>query len=157
MTKDLTLTRTLKASPGAVYRCWTEPDLLKQWFAPRPVETTQAEIDPRPGGRFNTTMRVPEHGEISGSGSFLVTEPGRRLVWTSALGEDFRPNAPGDGMVDFAFSCEITLSEVPEGCRYAVVLRHASEVDADKHAAMGFEQGWGAATDQLEALAGSLG
>lgn len=157
MTKDLTLTRTLKASPMAVYRCWTEPELLKAWFAPRPVETIHAEIDPRPGGRFNTTMRVPDHGEMSGAGSFLLTEPGRRLVWTSALGEDFRPVVPDFGPVDFTFTCDITLSNAPEGCRYAVVLRHASEVDADKHAAMGFEQGWGAATAQLEELAGTLG
>lgn len=155
MTKDLTLTRTLKASPMAVYRCWTEPDLLKQWFAPRPVETIHAALDPRPGGRFNNTMRIPEHGEISGAGCYLVTEPGRRLVWTSALGEGFRPNAiPPEG---FLFSCDITLEPVPEGCRYHVILRHSSEEDAAKHAAMGFEAGWGAATAQLEELAATLG
>jgi len=154
---DLVLVRRLKASPANVYRCWTEPELLKQWFAPRPVETIRAEIDARPGGRFNTTMRIPDHGEMTGTGCFLVTEPGHRLVWTSALSEDFRPTAPDFGPVDFTFTCELTFTPIPEGCEYRVVLRHASAADAKKHADMGFEGGWGTAAAQLEEIAATLG
>ena len=37
----LTLTRVLNAPREKVYRCWTEPALLKQWFTPAPWRTTR--------------------------------------------------------------------------------------------------------------------
>ena len=33
---ELVLTRILNAPCEKVYRCWVEPDLLKEWFAPKP-------------------------------------------------------------------------------------------------------------------------
>ena len=48
--RELVLTRIFDVSPEKVYRAWTEPELLKQWFAPLPWTTPRAEIDVRPGG-----------------------------------------------------------------------------------------------------------
>ena len=50
----LVIDRTLRASPATIWRCWTEPDLLRRWFTPDPVETVEAQIDPRPGGTLAT-------------------------------------------------------------------------------------------------------
>ena len=107
MTKDHSLhfTRQINARPQAVWRCWTEPALLKQWFAPAPVVTTEAEIDPQPGGGFRTVMEVPDHGTMAGDpGCVLLAEPAARLVWTNALGPGFVPNLIGTGPMDFAFT-----------------------------------------------------
>lgn len=153
---DLTLVRRIAASPRSVYRCWTEPELVRKWFAPQPVETTRAEIDPRPGGRFNTAVRAPGQPEMFFSGCFLVTEPAERLIWTSSLSEGFRPTATDDSLLGFTFTCELTFAPIDTGCEYRVVLRHASAEEARKHAAMGFEHGWGSATSQLGELAGRL-
>ena len=49
--RDLILSRTLACTPEAAFRCWTEPDLRRRFFAPRPGLTTQAEIDLHPGLR----------------------------------------------------------------------------------------------------------
>ena len=54
--RDLVLTRIINAPPEKVYRCWTEPELLKQWFAPRPWNTPSVEADVRPGGASRVTM-----------------------------------------------------------------------------------------------------
>lgn len=156
MPHDLTLNRRLNASPANVWRCWTEPELLKQWFAPKPVETIVAEIDPVPGGRFNTVMRVPDHGDMAGQGCILVADPARRLAWTNCLTEGFRPAARGTGEFDFPFSVEIVFTPDGDGCRYDVTVRHLTEADRDTHDRMGFADGWGAATTQLEALARGL-
>ena len=46
--RDLTLTRVIDAPPELIYRAWTDPELLKQWFAPLPYTTPVAEIDLQP-------------------------------------------------------------------------------------------------------------
>ncbi|MBS1301227.1 SRPBCC family protein [Loktanella sp. SALINAS62] len=154
---DLTFTRTLSATPAQVWRCWTEPDLLMQWFTPRPVTTTSADIDARPGGIFRTVMQVPDHGEMAGAaGCFLVADPERQLIWTNALGPGFRPNALGDGPMDFALTARIDMAPAPGGCTYTATCTHATPQAAQTHADMGFHDGWGAATTQLEALARRL-
>ena len=150
MDHDLVLVRTLPATPEAVYRCWTEPALLKRFFAPAPGETVEAVIDPRPGGRFYTLMRFEEHGDIGGEGCVLVAEPGRRFAWTDMLREEFRPNERG------FFSADITLRPVDGGCEYRVTARHADEAAAKRHAEMGFHEGWGMVADQLGRVAAAL-
>ncbi len=35
-THELTLTRFIDAPRQALWRCWTDPELIKQWFTPRP-------------------------------------------------------------------------------------------------------------------------
>lgn len=157
---DLTLafTRTLSATPAAVWRCWTEPELLKQWFAPKPVEVPVAEIEARPGGRFKIVMIIPDHGTMDNdAGCILVAEPEKRLVWTNALGSDFKPNAMGTGPMDFAFTADISLSATPDGgCTYQVRVHHARAEAAAAHKEMGFYDGWGTCATQLGDLAATL-
>lgn len=155
---SLSFTRDLRASPANVWRCWTEPDLIRQWFAPRPVETTLVEIDPAPGGRFRTVMEVPDDGTMDGDpGCILLAEPARRLVWTNALGPGFAPNLMGTGPMDFAFTADIRMEALPSGgCRYTATVLHATAEGAKTHEDMGFFSGWGAATDQLDEVASTL-
>ncbi|MDO9525634.1 MAG: SRPBCC family protein [Gemmobacter sp.] len=148
--RDLVLTRHLPATPMAIWRCWTEPALLKRFFAPAPGITVDAVIDPTPGGRFYTLMRFEEYGDIDGEGCILLADPGRRLVWTDALSAGFRPNPTA------FFTADLTFAARDGGCDYTVVARHADVQAAQKHADMGFQSGWGQVADQLGALAATL-
>ena len=58
--RTLTLERRIDAPPHAVWRAWTEPELLKVWFTPRPWTVSRAELDVRPGGSNLVVMRSPE-------------------------------------------------------------------------------------------------
>lgn len=156
---ELTLhfNRLIDASPANVWRCWTEPALLTQWFAPAPVVTSEAEIDPRPGGIFRTVMQVPDHGEMAGApGCILVADAERRLAWTNALGPEFAPNVVGTSDMDFAFSADIRMTPEGQGTRYDVTVRHATAAACKVHQDMGFYDGWGTAADQMAALATTL-
>jgi uncharacterized protein YndB with AHSA1/START domain len=147
---DLRLERHMAASPAAIWRCWTEAALLERWFCPRPWQVTDAVIDPRPGGRFDFTMRGPAGEKIPYRTCFLEVVPQRRLVSTDALASGFRPTAQG-----FLTSI-ITLTPQNGGTLYVAEALHADTEARARHEAMGFHDGWAAAASQLETLAQSL-
>lgn len=152
---DLVLERVVDAPAAALFRAWTEPELLTPWFCPRPWRTTHARIDPRPGGEFATTMEGP-NGERSeeASGCFLEVIPNRRIIWTGLLGPGFRPNAVPREVP--AFTCILTFTPEGSGTRYRAHVMHRDPDGKAAHEAMGFEAGWGAALDQLVEFARTL-
>jgi uncharacterized protein YndB with AHSA1/START domain len=80
----------------SIWRCWTEPELLRQWFCPAPYKVRHAEIEPTPGGIFLTTMQGPDETNLDAEpGCVLAAEPGRLFSFTDALAPGFRPRASG--------------------------------------------------------------
>ncbi|MFD1340943.1 SRPBCC family protein [Litorisediminicola beolgyonensis] len=150
-TLDLRLERVIAASPETLWRCWTDPELLKQWFCPRPWKVSHVELDLRPGGIFLTAMEGPE-GERPEpeAGCVLAVEPARLFAFTDSLGPDYRPRASGFMTAVISFTPEGT------GTRYVARVLHATAKDRQAHLDMGFEQGWGTALDQLVELATGL-
>ena len=82
---ELTLTRLLDAPADKLFRCWTTPELMKQWFAPKPYTTPVAKIDLRVGGSNNIVMRSPDGQDIPCPGTYLEIIPNRKLVFTGCL------------------------------------------------------------------------
>jgi uncharacterized protein YndB with AHSA1/START domain len=150
---DLILERTVDVAPELVWKAWTTPELLVQWFAPKPWSTTSCEIDLQPGGKFDTTMRSPEGDEYPSSGCILVVEEGSRLVFTSGLGPGFRPQIAEDG---FPFTAIISIEPDGSGTKYTATGIHADASSRKSHEDMGFAEGWGMALDQLVEVAKSL-
>lgn len=145
--RDLQLQREIGARPETLWRCWTEPDLLKQWFCPRPWAVTEAEIDLRPGGIFRTLMQGPGGEQHDNPGCFLEVVPNRRLVFTDALGPGWRPAASS------FMTAIVTFVPIEGGTRYHAHCLHASAEQRKTHEDMGFEPGWGTAAAQLADLA----
>lgn len=150
--RALTLVRTLEAPRAAVWRCWSEPDLLMRWFCPKPWTVSEARMDLRPGGEFFTRMRGPAGEDVPGPGVFLEVVPGERLVFTDAYVRAWEPAEKPffTGVVAFA-------DAGPGRTRYDASALHWTEDARKAHEEMGFHQGWNAAADQLEALARTLG
>ena len=156
---DLVLERTLDAPIDLVWLAYTDPEHLKQWFAPKPYEITECELDLRPGGVFRIRMVGPD-GFDTGHGTpgcVLEVVEGKKLTWTSALGPDYRPNEMGEGCESFPMTAVVTLADAGNGkTAYKAVALHKDEADKERHENMGFHDGWGTTATQLEELAKSL-
>jgi uncharacterized protein YndB with AHSA1/START domain len=150
---DLTFERQVPIPKIAIWNAWTQPELLKQWFCPRPWSTTHCEIDLRPGGSFKTTMCSPEGVSHDNEGIYLEIVHAKRLVWTNALLTGFRPthnvSIPGLHENGFQFTAIIELSETQGHTHYRASVLHGNTESREKHASMGFETGWGIALDQM--------
>lgn len=154
----MTFERIVDVPPHLVWRAWTEPELIKQWFCPLPWKTIDAEVDVRPGGIFRTTMQSPEGQAYPNTGCYLETVKNERIVWTNAMLPGFRPAPPNvpcnnDAQTEFMFTAKVEMAPHGEnGTRYRATVIHADEKGCQQHAAMGFEAGWGACLDQLVAM-----
>jgi uncharacterized protein YndB with AHSA1/START domain len=155
---DLVLERLLEAPRDLVWKAWTTPEHLKRWWAPRPYETPECEMELRPGGRFYTRMTGPDGFDEAGTGCFLEVVEGEKVVWTSALSGGYRPNElDATGCGAFPFTAIVTLEDAGDGrTRYRAVAMHANKADRDTHEKMGFHDGWGTCADQLGEIAAGL-
>ncbi|MEX2521088.1 MAG: SRPBCC family protein [Paracoccaceae bacterium] len=148
--RTLELKRVLAAPRAAIWRCWTEPDLLVRWFTPTPWRTIRAELDVRPGGTMHVVMQGPDGPEVPTSGVYLEVVPESRLVWTDAYSRAWIPAE------EPFFTAAVTLADVSGGTEYRATAAHWTEDARKRHEDMGFHEGWGMAASQLEALAQSL-
>jgi uncharacterized protein YndB with AHSA1/START domain len=144
--RELSLTRLIDAPRAKVYRAWTDPELLKQWFAPRPWTTPRVELDVRPGGANVIVMRGPDGQEFPNRGIYLEVVKNERLVFTDAYGDGWEPSQK-------PFMTVILTFEESQGkTRYTALVRHWTVADRETHEKIGFHAGWGKCADQLEAL-----
>jgi uncharacterized protein YndB with AHSA1/START domain len=155
---DLLLERILDAPADLVWQAWTSPEHIKRWWAPRPYETPECEIELRPGGKFHTRMTGPDGFDFSGTACVLEVVPGERIVWSSTMKGGYRPNEfTADGCSGFPFTAIHTFADADGGkTRYTATVLHASVKDRDAHAAMGFDEGWATCAEQMAEVAREL-
>jgi uncharacterized protein YndB with AHSA1/START domain len=74
----LTLDRLIDVPREKLYRCWTDAELMKPWFCPKPWYVSHVEIDVRPGGSNLIVMNGPNGEEMPNRGIYLeVVENGK--------------------------------------------------------------------------------
>jgi uncharacterized protein YndB with AHSA1/START domain len=83
--RELTITRIFDAPPGLVFKMWTDPKHMAQWWGPHGFTNPVCELDVRPGGAILIHMRAPDGDVHPMTGVFHeVVEPAR-LVFTAAV------------------------------------------------------------------------
>jgi uncharacterized protein YndB with AHSA1/START domain len=147
---DLVFEKHLDITPEQAFHGWTTPSMLTRWFCPDPWKTIEAEVDLRPGGKFNTVMQSPEGEKNYNLGCILEVIPGKKLITTDALVENYRPKENN--------FCTISISFLQDenGCKVYAIVSHKDNETKNKHEEMGFYEGWGIAHDQLVAAVKGL-
>jgi uncharacterized protein YndB with AHSA1/START domain len=94
--RTLVVTRVFDAPRELVFKAWTDPKQVAQWFPPKDFTAPVCEVDPRPGGVFRIVMKGPEGepfngGEFPGEGVFTEIVANERLAFTFAGEGDVPP------------------------------------------------------------------
>jgi len=130
---DLRVERVVHVSPERAWAAWTEADHVRQWYAPAPG-----------------VPRQPDGVENPITCCYLEVVPQRRLVWTDALLPGYRPAPTG------FFTAVMTLERRGDATLCTTVALHRNEADRNRHADMGFHDGWGTVLDQLSNYAPTM-
>lgn len=148
---ELVLARIIDAPREKIFRAWTDPEILKQWFVPKPWTISKVEMDVRPGGSSLIVMRDPDGNEYPNPGIFLEVVENEKIVTTDAFTGAWTPSEkPFMTMI-------LTLEDAGEGrTRYIARALHWNAEDREAHEKMGFHEGWGQCADQLEEIAATL-
>lgn len=145
--RELVIERVFDAPRETVYRCWTEPKLLKQWFVPRPWTISGVALDVRPGGETHIVMRDPDGKDYPNAGVYLEVVENEKLVVTDAFTTSWEPSEK-----PFMIFI-VTFDDIGDGkTRYTARVRHWTTEDREAHEKMGFYEGWGQCADQLAEL-----
>ncbi|HEV2645964.1 MAG TPA: SRPBCC domain-containing protein [Acidobacteriaceae bacterium] len=144
--RDLILTCILSAPPAKIFRAWTDPALITQWFTLADWRATSAVLDVRAGGSSSITMRKPDGTEMINNDVYLEVVQDARLVFTDAYTSAWEP-------AERPFLTWIVTFEAFEAkTKYTVIARHWTVGDREVHENMGFHQSWPITTEQLAAL-----
>ena len=149
--RELILTTVLDAPRVKIWRCWTEAELLKRWFAPHPWTTPHAELDVRPGGASLVVMRSPTGEEFPNPGLYLEVVPGEKLVFTDAYTRAWEPSAK-----PFMTAILIFEDAADGKTKYTARVLHWTAEDRERHEQMGFHDSWSQCASQLEQVAQTL-
>ena len=144
--QELVLTRVFDAPRELVFKAWTDPKCVAQWWRPRGFTNPVCELDVRPGGAIRIHMRGPDGTVYPMMGVYQeVVEPERIVFISAAL------DAEGNAL--FELLTTVTFAE--QGGQTKQILR-ARVIKRTAQAAQylkGMEAGW---TQSLEHLAESL-
>jgi uncharacterized protein YndB with AHSA1/START domain len=144
--QELVLTRVVDGPRELVFKAWTDPQRVAQWWGPRCFTNPVCELDVRPGGAIRVHMRGPDGTVYPMTGVYQeVVEP-ERIVFTSAA-----LDAEGNPL----FEVLTTVTFVEQDGKAKQTL-HARVIKRRAEAApylKGMEAGW---TQSLERLAESL-
>ena len=127
---DLTIRRLIDAPRERVWRAWTDPADLKQWWSP------VLEADVRAGGAWKAEVVSPDGTKSWSHGTYLTVDPTKQVSYTFEWdATDTAPTTVIISLADNGESCEMTVHQTG----------FATEGDRDGHI-----PGWNTAFDELE-------
>jgi uncharacterized protein YndB with AHSA1/START domain len=88
--KELTITRVLNAPIELVWKVWTDPEHIKNWWGPNGFTNTIFEMDIKPGGNWEFTMHGPDGKDYKNKSVFKEIVKHRRIVYEHVTGPRFQ-------------------------------------------------------------------
>jgi len=145
---EVEISRLFQAPRALVFKAWTQPEYLRQWFlGPPGWSFPVCQVDLRVGGSYRYCWRNDDDGaEIVVSGIYTEVQPPARLVHTEAFEQAWYP---GDAVVTTTFA------DVGEATLVVTTMRYETKEARDTVLASPMESGISASYDRLDNLLSS--
>jgi uncharacterized protein YndB with AHSA1/START domain len=144
--EQILITREFNAPRHLVYRAWTTPELVRQWWTARRGSMTIVEIDLRVGGQWRYVMTATQGFEVGFHGEYREIVENERIVSTEVY--EGAPDAPALNT--------ITFEEHDGRTMMTILVEHTNRENRDMHVNSGMEDGLQDAFELLEQTAIAL-
>ncbi|MDE2878132.1 SRPBCC domain-containing protein [Candidatus Palauibacter soopunensis] len=138
--RECRVTRVIPAPLEAVFRAWTEPELIRQWSCPPGATIRDSQVDLVPGGPYRLLIEAEAGTQHTAFGVYREVDAPNRLVYTWDWEEP--ESAVGETLVTVEF--------IADGASTEVVVAHEGFPAAE--AAEGHRLGWTWSLERLEGL-----
>jgi uncharacterized protein YndB with AHSA1/START domain len=91
--REIVATRVFDAPRELMFKMWTEPEHIAQWWGPRGFTTTIYEMDVRPQGVWRFVMHGPDGADYQNKIVYLEIEGPERIVYDHVSGPRFQSTA----------------------------------------------------------------
>jgi uncharacterized protein YndB with AHSA1/START domain len=141
--EQILITREFDAPAHLVYKAWTTPDVVRQWWAGRRGEMQVVDIDLRVGGMWRYVMLAHGEFEVAFHGEYREIVPNERIVTTEVY-EGAPPAPEGEDVLNV-----ITFTEVDGRTLLELLVQTPSKEVRDMIVDSGME---GGLQEQMEIL-----
>jgi len=149
-TKTVSITKEFAFELSLVWDAYTKPELLDQWWAPKPFASRTKVMDFRVGGRRFYAMVSPDGQERWGLQKYTSISPKTNFkLFNCFADEDENPELPGSDW-------DLTFSEQDRKTKVSISIYNESLERMERLIAMGFQQGTEAQLQNLEDLLAKL-
>jgi uncharacterized protein YndB with AHSA1/START domain len=146
--KKIKVVREFDAPVEQVWKAWTEPELLDQWWAPKPWKANTQSMDFREGGAWLYYMEGPD-----GSRHYCRADYETIVTNNSYMGLDAFCDENGNINTEFPrMHWQVVFSKSGNGTKVEVEISFSSEADLETIIEMGFKEGFAAAHTNLDEL-----
>lgn len=117
------LTRRFDSPREAVWKAWSQADLLQQWWGPKGCTVSVLRLEFQPGGFFHYAMQFPGAPAMWGRFNYREIVPGERIVWLNSFANERGGIARAPFSEDCPLEIENTVSFVEKDGATTVNLR----------------------------------
>lgn len=153
--KEFVITRSYDVGRDLMFRVWTDPKHLENWWGPKGFTVTYCRMDLRPGGSFHYCMRSPQGQEIWGKFVYREISAPERVVFVNSFSDPDGNVTRHPGSENWPLEMLSTITFTEEGGKTTVTIRW-SPLNASPEEIRTFEegmdsmrQGWTGTLDQL--------
>ena len=143
----VTLLRVFDAPRELVWKAWTDPKMMAQWFGPRGFTNPVCELDVRVGGSLRIVMRGPDGQDYPMKGEFREVVAPERLVFTNIATDN-------DGNHLLEGETTVMFTEKDGKTKLTVTSHAVGLAPIAPQMLAGMEAGWTQSIDKLEGLLG---
>ncbi|WP_405206832.1 SRPBCC domain-containing protein [Aquimarina sp. LLG6339-5] len=137
--RTLSLSRTFNAPIELVWKAWTQPEHIAQWWGPKGMKTKVISHDFSVGGTWKYSMLMPNGDEFISEGVYIEIIEHKKISSSA----NFKPMTEG-------VEIQALFEKDGDKTNFTFNVIHPTEKYCQQQEKMGFMNGWGSVFDRLK-------